>query len=156
MASTFDPKRCIIIYGGVPLYGFGPGDFLTVTPAEAAWNAVSGADGEEARSKSNNKMATATISLMQTSTANAVLSALYNADVDTAGGRPTKNFAVTDLSGESSFLESPAAWIIQPPDISFGTEIKNRDWQFQLTSVKFYISGNADVAGSILDGLSLP
>lgn len=126
-AKTYDPKNVIITFIGVPITGFADGEYLSITPSGERYTKVSGADGEVARSKSNDRTHEVVITLLQTSLSNSYLSALLIAG--------TKGvLKVTDLNGSALWLWDEA-WIRQPPDSAFEKEIGDRAWTFDTAQV---------------------
>ena len=124
IVKTYNSKRVIVIFGGVPLKGYADGEFLSLTPSDRFTKTV-GADGEVARGKSNDYTYEISITLLSTSVSNAVLSGFMNVDKATdAGALP---FQVIDLSGTTLFFFAQA-WIRTPPTTNFSKEITDRTW----------------------------
>ena len=67
---------CSLIFGAIDISGLTNGVFISVERDTDAFTKVVGADGEGMRSKSNDKSATITITLMQSSSSNDALSAI--------------------------------------------------------------------------------
>jgi hypothetical protein len=126
IVTNFDPKKVIIVFGGTPIDGYADGDF-----AELAANAGDGfikqvgADGEVARAQSNDNTHSLTITLMQSSLGNAILSGIRNTDKLT--GKSILPLSITDLNGSSLFFW-PQAWIHGDPTWGYGKELKERQW----------------------------
>ena len=79
--KVYDSNRILLTLGGFPIdSGYADGEFLRIEAEADDFSDVVGTDGEVARSKTNDRRATATILLMQTSKANQLLSALSNLD----------------------------------------------------------------------------
>ena len=132
--KTYNPKDIVITFGGYPLTGFADGTFLMVAPKNDRFTPVSGADGEAARAKSNDKTYEVTLTLLQTSLSNNYLSGILALDdISNEGKLP---LLITDVRGTTlfSFLQ---AWIRIPPTSEFSKEISNREWIFD--------TGQADV-----------
>jgi hypothetical protein len=86
---------------------------------------VGGADGEQARAKSNDKSGTFTFTLMQTSLSNAILQGFATADELSNNG----TFPVLIRDNNGSELETAAiAWVRKPADRGRGKELENREW----------------------------
>ena len=66
--------------------GFADGEFLRVEQEADDFTDVAGTDGEVTRSKTNDRRATITVLLMQTSSGNQALSALSNVDREAPNG----------------------------------------------------------------------
>lgn len=139
---TYDPKLLVVTFSGVPLLGFADGTFLTVERSEDMWNEVTGADGITSRAKTNNKSGLATLTLVQTSPSNDVLSALAQADEDfNTGVRP---FTATDLEGTTKIF-SALGYVKRIPSSEYGKEITNREWQLFLADTKIFVGGSLAV-----------
>jgi hypothetical protein len=136
--KTYDPKQVIITFGAHIFSGFADGEFITITPTSERFTKMSGADGEVARSKSNDNTHEVTITLLQTSISNQYLSGIVALDrFGNAGKAPLK---ITDLSGNALFIWNEA-WIRQPPDVSFDKEITERAWVFDTGQVVSEVYG---------------
>jgi hypothetical protein len=122
--ATYDAKKVSVIIDGQPLHGFGDGDFIQITTTDR-FSKIVGADGEVARGLSNDRTATITITLLQTSKANAVLQSMWEADAEDGTGM--KAIEISDGQGESKF-HADQAWVTKIPDISYGVGVGTRQW----------------------------
>lgn len=138
---TFDPKQVVISIGGVPMSGFADGTFLEIIRDENAFTKVVGADGYTSRVKSNNRGGTLTVTLLETSPSNDVLSAF--AALDEASNSGVVPILVKDLSGNSIYF-SATGWIQKLPDSVFGKEINNRAWIIDLADVDMFVGSNGE------------
>lgn len=137
--ETFDPKQLLISIGGVPMQGLADGTFISIERQEDAYTAVSGADGQVARVKSNNAIGTLTLTLMQTSSSNQVLSAFALADQRNNGG--TFPVLIKDLQG-TTLIFSAEGWIQRMPTIEYSKDMSNREWIITLSELTYNIGGN--------------
>ena len=138
---TYDPASVAVLVGGVPITGYADGTFVTVARDSDTFQKVSGADGQVARSKTNDKTGTLTITLMQTSASNDVLEGIAALDELTSTGIvPT---LVKDNSGRSIHFAGNS-WIRKVPDAEFGKEISNREWVIDLADLVPFNGGNAE------------
>jgi arabinogalactan endo-1,4-beta-galactosidase len=128
LVTTYDPKRVIITFGGVPIGGFADGTFIQVDPNSESFTKKVGADGEVTRSMSNDNTHTVVITLQQSSLSNQYLSTCKNADRLTGLGMLPLN--ITDLNGASLFFW-PQAWISTDPGWGYAKENTDRAWTFQ-------------------------
>lgn len=130
--KVYDADAVEIIVAGFPIdSGFADGEFLRIEQESDDFTDVAGTDGEVARSKTNDRRATATIILMQTSAGNQVLSALSNLDRLTPNGAGIAPFLVRDGNGDTLY-EAASAWVMRPPNVSFDRAATNREWQIRL------------------------
>lgn len=132
-----DPNNTQIIVGGVPIGGFGTGDFMTIDQAEDTFTDTTGADGETIRSKgAPDPMVTITLVLMESSASNTYLSGLHELDRKTPNGAGVVPFLYKDGGGTSLFA-AEKCWVSKPPQIVKGKEGKERSWTLRAqTSVR--------------------
>lgn len=142
--KTYDPAKHPISFAGILINeGLADGTFLNITTEAPAFTVKVGADGEVTRTRSHNKVAVATVTLMQTSEINKRLSDLYAADRAATNGQGVGVFRVQDLAGDTN-LESAAAFISDDPDVTLETEASTREWTFTLTDYEPTHGGNPD------------
>lgn len=123
--NTYDPKKVIITFGGVPITGFADGTFVQIDPNAEMWIKKVGADGEVIRSQSNDNTHTVQITLQQSSASNDYLSTCMNADKLTGMGMLP--LSITDLNGTTLHFW-PQAWIQTDPSYGFAKEVTDRQW----------------------------
>ena len=128
--KTYDPANVSMMYGVIPITGFAQDAAITVEHDEDDWTLVVGVDGEGTRSKTSNKSATITVSLMQSSITNDLLSADRLLDVNTPGGTGGKPLIIKDLSGTTVFA-AETTWIQKPPSAELNREASTREWVFR-------------------------
>jgi hypothetical protein len=107
--------------------GFGEDKCIKVERESAAFTKKTSADGEVARSKTRNKTATITITLMNTSKHNDQLSAVALLDELGHNGAGVGPFLMKDLSGTS--LMAGTCWVEQRPDVDIGREAYEVEWK---------------------------
>lgn len=137
---TYDPKKIAIIIGPHIVSGYGEDTFVSVEPEGDGTTAVSGADGEVARSLSHNPLHTITLTVQQTSRTNDYLSALLALD-KASGGAGIVPLAIKDLRGTSLFAASQA-WVINTPTMEYGAEVSEREWEIMAVASAQFIGGN--------------
>lgn len=125
--KTYDPKKVITTFSGIPLSGFADGSFIQVTASSDRYTKKIGADGEVARVRGNDDTSEVTITLLATSKSNTVLTSYLNADrLSNKGIAP---LSITDLDGGLIFFW-PQAWIRKTPDITKSKDIEEVAWVF--------------------------
>ena len=139
VVRTYNPSRVMIIMNGFPMSGFADGTFLTIAMSADGVTTQVGADGEIARAVNTDRRCTATITLQQTSPANAFLSGLFEMDTLTCGGT-IGPLMVQDLCGTTLFM-APQAWVVKPADIEFSKEVSTRAWQIETGTPAIYLVG---------------
>lgn len=137
--ATYDPKEVHVIIGGTPISGFADGTFVQISFDEQQWNKVTGADGLTSRSKSNNFGGQVTITLLQTSNSNDVLSAIWNRDRRSNDGVVT--LLVKDALGRTTW-SAAQAWIQKMVDQDFSKETEEREWVFDCADLRGLAGGN--------------
>jgi hypothetical protein len=122
---TYDPKKVIITLGGNPIAGYADGTFVQIDPNSETWQRKVGADGEVARSLSNDNTHTIQITLMQTSLSNIYLRMVMSAD--RLAGLGTLPLSFTDLNSmEARFW--PQAWVSTEPATGRAKETTDVQW----------------------------
>lgn len=137
--KTYSPDRIKIIVGGTSITGYADGTFVTIEAMTDGVTSVAGADGEVARSMSLDPRHTITVTLLQTSRGNTVLSNLADADRISGGDRAVP-ISVTDLRGQTLF--SGTGWVVKKANAAYGKEVEGREWQLQ--AVGEFTSGGND------------
>lgn len=138
--KTYDPKKLLITFAGVPVEGLADGTFLSVERNNDSFQLMVGADGEGARAKSNDNGGTATLTLIQTSKTNSIFSAF--SALDEASGDGVAPFSVKDLSGDTVIFAA-SAWIKKPATAEFGREISNREWVIESDNFTIFSGGQS-------------
>jgi len=137
IARNYDFNSVILLIGGVPITGFADGDAISVDLPERFTTQV-GAGGATTRSKRNDRTATLTIRLQQSSPSNDVLSGY--AKLDDLTGKGVVPALLKDLNGRD-LLAAPQAWIEQMPGPTFGAESGVREWVLRLANTELWAGG---------------
>lgn len=133
--KTYDPKKFVIVFANIPINkGLADGTFCVVSSMKPGFSSKAGADGEVTRVRSQDRRATARITLMQTSDVNLRLSRLYNADRDAVNGQGVGMFYVQDLNGDTK-LEADKAYIADDPDLTLSADAETREWVIELSEL---------------------
>lgn len=136
--QTYDPKEIIVSVAGQILSGFSE-DVVTVARVEDAITDDVGADGEVIRILSNDRRGTITISLLQTSASNLVLSVLANAD-ELLGGNV---FPVLIADNRGLDLHVGAeAWVVKQPDAIYNKSNTPREWELRVADLRMVLGGH--------------
>lgn len=136
-ARTFSLQGCTGTFLGYPLSGFTPDDAITIEPSNAAFESVTGADGDLSRAQKAVSYKVK-VSLAQTSKCNDTFSAIHKSDI--LFGTGVGPFVFVDERGTSVCALS-AAYIVGEPSAAYGTSIKTREWNFEGVGTNF-IGGN--------------
>ena len=132
--------KCVV--GVFPVEsGRSDGDFIKIAHTEEGFTYKQGTDGEGTRSATGARHARVTVSVMQTSAANAYFCALYNGDIATEGGAGIVPLSVTDLGGKDLFV-AKEAWIVKLPDRAYAKEAGVIDWEFDCHNPQDFIGGH--------------
>lgn len=139
--GVFALKACTVNFAGIPIKGFGDGDAIKIEPVEDWFKIEVGADGRVLRSSTgqegNFKI---TITLMQGSSCNALLSAVCNLDI-VSNGAGIAPFFLEDGSGNSTFASAETC-IIRPADLELKSANVNRVWVFGCGDGKLFVGSN--------------
>jgi len=137
--KTYAPDSVVINFAGAILTGYAEGSFITVERETDGFNKVTGADGLTTRVKSANRSGSVTLTLAQSSDANAILSALQIADDLTRGG--VFPLLVKDVSGNSLFT-AEQAWIRKSANAEFSSDFTGRQWVIDCAEISMLHGGN--------------
>lgn len=137
---VYDPDQISINVAGIPVSGYADGEFITVENESPGFEDVVGTDGEVTRSKTNDRRATVTLKLMQSSPTNDLLSALHNLDLNTPGGVGVGPFLLRDKNG-TTLLLAEKSWIQKMPDGSWDRTAKERSWVIRCASLTSHHGG---------------
>ena len=126
---------------GIPITGgYADGEFLRIESESDAFTDVAGTDGEVTRSKTNDRRATATLSLMQTADANNLLAALAITDREAPNGAGVGAFLVRDRQG-TALYQASECWISKTPDATFDREATAREWTIRIAKLEDFTGG---------------
>lgn len=137
--ATYDPSKVIFSFAGSIITGFADGTFITVERNEDAFTLAVGASGEYARAKNANKSGRVTVTLMASSQANDILSAIAKADELTGVGNGI--LFVKELNG-TTLAMSRDAWVLKMPNIERAKdEISPVEWVFECAELEMFAGG---------------
>ncbi len=137
--KVYNPADVAIVFGGALIGGFADGTFVNVEENEDKFALAVGTDGEGTRAKSNNDSARVTVTLMQSSDSNDVLTAFHEADKLTAAG--VLPLLIKDNSGRAIYT-AESAWIVRGPSAEFGREAASREWVLETEKLISFHGGN--------------
>lgn len=139
--KNYNPKLVLCTLGAIPISGFADGTFLKIERKSDAFNQKVGADGESCRTRTNDNSAKISVTLMQSSASNDLLSAQHSLDKALPAGLGTSALLIKDLSGRTLF-EAAQAWIVKEPDQEFGKEAADREWVIETDNLIGLVGGN--------------
>ncbi len=141
--QTYDPKDVAVSIDGKLITGFGE-DMISAERENPQVDDLSGAQGDVARVMTNDKRGTVTITLLQTSPSNLILSDLANLDgVD--GANKVFPLMIKDNRGDD-IIQAEDAWISQPPRTVYNKSVEAREWTIRAGKLEMVIGGIPDVA----------
>lgn len=139
--KTYDPSTVSMFYGVIEMQGFAQDAAISVEHDEDDWSLVVGVDGEPTRSKTSNTSGTVTVSLMQSSDVNTLLSVERELDRLTPGGTGGKPLIIKDGSGTTLF-SAESCWIQKAPTAELNREATTREWIFRVGELVAVHGGN--------------
>ena len=125
--SLYNPGRVRVFWGGIPLLGFAPGTFLSITRDEPTWKTVRGTNGEVKRIKQSGKSGLIELTLRQSTFANRLLGVMHKVDEEASG--IILPLAVADQSG-GALAYAPEAFIDKYAALSYGRDEPDIVWSF--------------------------
>lgn len=133
--KIYNADEVSMVFGALPIAGgLNDGEFCKIEMVSDAFEDVAGTDGEVTRTKTNDRRATVTLTLMQTSDWNKALSLLHEADKNTAGGTGVLPLLIKDNNGIGIWTAKDA-WIVKAPDLTFDRTATSREWQFRCAAL---------------------
>lgn len=139
-STVYSADAVTLVAGGLTVEsGRGPDEFLRIEQQEDDFTYQAGIDGEGVHSFSKNTHTLVTVTLMQTSAGNDVLSALHNAS-KLAGGSPVPIY-VEDRNGNSKLVSS-AAVITRMPNETYAREAGTVEWIFSVHQPERHVGGH--------------
>jgi hypothetical protein len=115
---------------------------VSVEQNEDSFSLAVGTDGDACRAKTNNRSARITLTLLQSSLSNDLLSAVHNLDILSPNGDGIGPFLMKDNSGRSLFA-AEKAWIVKPPTSAFAREAESREWVIETDNLVQQVGGNS-------------
>lgn len=139
---NYDPGRVVLVVAGFQIQGFAPGTFVKVARNKPSFTLKKGSDGQGVRTKSRDFSGKITITLLQSSSSNDVLSQLVATDEAVDGGVGAVGPSlVQDLNG-TTLCKGSTSWVTQPADAEFADEAGNREWVIEVDDLKMLIGGS--------------
>lgn len=139
--KVFDPAQFPIVFGGVQMQGFSENTMAKFEFDGESFSDVVGVDGEVTRSKNMDRRAKLTVSLMQTSDTNDLLSAMYNAGRLGTNGSDVAALRVEDLNGRL-VITGAEAWIMDTPKPTYGKSGSEYEWVIRIANCEAFFGGN--------------
>lgn len=140
--KVFSANEISFSFSAVPIdSGRGDDEFCSIDKAEDSFTYKAGVDGEGTRSENKNSLHVVLLTVMQTSRANAILSALHNGDLLIPGGSGVAPILIRDRQGASVFAAAEA-WIVKMPTSAYAKEAGTRQWMFHCHSPVWVEGGN--------------
>jgi hypothetical protein len=140
--KVYDASEVSVIIAGLPIEsGYDDGEFLRIEQEADDFVDKVGTDGEVTRSKTNDRRATVSVILMQSSDGNNLLSGLNNIDRLAGNGAGVGPLLVKDRQGLALYAAAEC-WISKPPDVSFDREPTAREWTIRVASLERFDGGN--------------
>ncbi len=137
--AQYNADLVSIVFGALIADGFGPDEFVTIERTTPRFTSQAGANGHVARSQGNDNRAKVTLTLIQTSAFNDLLSAAAAQDaLDGLGVRP---LTVRDRNGRSLHY-AEKAWIAEDPNPAFAREAGTRVWVLECANLESFVGGS--------------
>lgn len=139
--KNYDPAGMVIVFAGIPITGFADGTYVSVEQNEDSYSLVVGADGEGCRSKTNNRSGRITLTLLQSSAVNDLLSALHNVDINSPLGDGIGPFLMKDITG-TTVVAAEKAWIVRQATSTYSRDPESREWIIESDYLVQNVGGN--------------
>lgn len=134
--KSFDANQLSVVFGVSPIVGFAKDNALTIETENAQWGQTVDLRGNVSRYRINNNVSKITLSLVQSSSSNSLLSNYV--ELDNQSGAGTFPIIIKD-SNSTTLFTSQSAYVLQVPSNEYGEEEKNREWVIMATNNTHYI-----------------
>jgi hypothetical protein len=141
MAKEFSPDQFHVVFAGVTMQGFSEDSMCSLEFDSESFSDVVGVDGEVSRSKNMDRRAKLTISLMQTSATNDLLSAIYTAQRLGANGSDVAAMRIEDLNGRL-VIAGAESWIMDTPKPKYGKSASEYEWIIRIANCEAFFGGS--------------
>lgn len=138
---VYDAASVVVVFAGVPIQGLAEDSVVEVVYNEDAFTLQMGVDGDGTRSKTNNRSAQCTISVMQSSLTNDLLNQVHQLDLNSPNGLGIGPLLIKDLNGRA-LHSAEKAWIMKSPDAAYSKEAGAREWVIETASLVSNYGGN--------------
>lgn len=139
--KTYDPGCVHVRVGVIPISGFASENGITVSRNSDTFETVRGINGVVARRKSLDQSGVITLSLLQTSISNDVLSALSLVDEKLGSG--IVPVVIIDSISKSVYV-SAFAWVKKYVEAVYSGGLSVRQWQLECPELQMYTGGVTD------------
>lgn len=143
--NTYNPADVIFTLGGYQLAGW---DDISISRLAPGFRQIRGIRGKHTTVPTVDSSALLTISLIQTSPTNDVLSTIHELDLVEGTGRIA--LTLKDNSGRSVF-SSDEARIISYPEVRFSGDFEYRVWTFFCQTTTYFVGGNTRPNSGLFD-----
>lgn len=137
--DTIDPKEVVVMVSGNVLEGFADEKIVVAREANQSEDEI-GSDGDVARRITNDKRGTITITLLETSRSNLILTALARADE--LSGNGVFPVVIKNNRGNDIYIAA-TAWVQKMPDAAHGAAINSRAWSIRTNNLNMVVGGAA-------------
>lgn len=148
---TYSPSDVKVSIAGLyQVEGFVDGTFINIVKNVKPFDIARAMDGEVARIYRKDEGFRVELTLAQSSSANNLLSTIYNIDVATQIGKFP--MFIKDGLGQTTFM-SLTTWVEDIPQVTFSNNMESRTWIFGCSQASLNIGGNDEV--SLLESTAL-
>ncbi len=148
MINTFNPSAVHLSISGHKVHGITE---IAVKKNSQTFEIIKGIRGKNTRKRNKDSSCIVSISLIQTSTSNDVLSEILALDKELGTGQ--LSLQLKDISG-STLIKSDNAFIEDYPEATFQDTIQTRTWNICCLSTSEYVIGGNVSPPSLLDSIT--
>lgn len=143
---VYSAKQVAVIFGGAPLDSDrGDDTFCEIEQMAEKFTPKAGVDGGVTMSEMGDETHKVTLTLMQSSNGNAILSAIYQAArLSKAGVSGVLPIVIKDMAG-TSLLTSLESFLAGWPKRSYGKEVGTVAWTIYVANPERFEGGNSEV-----------
>lgn len=139
-AKRYNSKEIIFTWAALNIKGFAAENFISIERVTEAATSSVGAGGEVTVETLNDRRKKITLRLFRTSTDNALLSTIFQAQ-ELSGEIFFAPMAIKDGLGNDLHV-APEVWIMDEPDAEYSAESGIREWVFEAANMKSFHGGS--------------
>jgi len=141
----YDLDAVSLSIAGYPITGgFGEGGAISIKYDTERFEVVEGVGGDVVRSKTNSRLATVEVTLLQTAAGNATLEALARLDDNGVNGAGVGAFRCEERNGGDLYAGSKC-WVQKRPDVELSRKATDRTWVLKVADLEPFPGGRPGV-----------
>jgi hypothetical protein len=140
--KTYNADQVKVSFAGIVMHETGADAFVSIKRNAGAFELTMSGDGKGVREQQNNESAQISVTLLMTSSCNALLTAVLAGDKASKNGAGVAPLSVKDLNSDLEMHFAEEAWIRAEPDVTFARGCGERVWVFETDRLRSVHGGH--------------